>query len=137
MTHPSLPNYMALTGGDTFFIDNCIGCQTPAVNLADRIEASGRTWTAYMEDMPGPCGTSDSGLYVTRHNPFVHYSDIAGNAARCGRSVVPFSSFGSDLAMNRLPSFVWITPNLCNDMHDCPVATGDSWLASLEKGRKR
>src|SRR5206468_2526585 len=67
----------------------------------------------------------------TRHNPFVHYSDIVGNPARCGNSVVPFSWFSSDLVANRLPSFVWITANLCNDMHDCSIATGDSWLASL------
>jgi acid phosphatase len=131
VTHPSLPNYMALTAGGTFFPDDCVGCTTAAVNLFDRIEASGRTWTAYMEDMPAPCTTTDSGLYVARHNPFVHYSDIVGNAARCSNGVVPFSRFSSDLSANSLSSFVWITPNVCNDMHDCPVATGDAWLQSL------
>src|SRR6266850_6882779 len=75
-THPSLPNYMALTGGETFFATNCVGCETPAENIADQIEASRRTWTAYMEDMPAPCATADSGLYVARHNPFVHHTDI-------------------------------------------------------------
>jgi len=89
VTHPSLPNYMALTAGDTFFPDDCVGCTTAAVNLFDRIEASGRTWTAYMEDMPAPCTTTDSGLYVARHNPFVHYSDIVvtRRAARMGSSL--------------------------------------------------
>ena len=24
-----------------------------------------------------------------------------------------------------------MTPNLCNDMHDCSVSTGDSWLSTL------
>src|SRR5438128_2622407 len=87
VTHPSLPNYMALTAGDTFFTTNCIGCQTSAANLMDSIEASGRTWTGYMEDMPTACGTIDTGLYVTKHNPFVHYTDIVSNAARCAANV--------------------------------------------------
>jgi acid phosphatase len=122
---------MALTSGDTFFPDDCVECTTPAVNLLDSIEASGRTWTAYMEDMPAPCTTSDSGVYVARHNPFVHYDDIVGDGARCSNGVVPSSGFGSDLAANTLASFVWITPNLCNDMHDCSIATGDAWLQAV------
>jgi hypothetical protein len=71
VTHPSLPNYMALTGGDTAFTTNCIGCVTPAANIADQIEASGRTWTAHMEDMPAPA-RQQIPTYVARHNPFVH-----------------------------------------------------------------
>jgi hypothetical protein len=130
VAHPSLLNYMALTGGETFFTFNCTGCETPAANIADQIEASGRTWTAYMEDMPGTCGAADSGLYVTRHNPFVHYTNIVSNAARCS-NVVPFTRFSTDLAANTLAHYVWITPNLCNDMHDCSIATGDAWLASV------
>jgi hypothetical protein len=131
VTHPSLPNYMALTAGDTFFTDDCVECTTAAVNLLDTIEASGRTWTAYMEDMPAPCTTTDSGVYVARHNPFVHYDDIAGDAARCSNGVIPSSGFSSDLAADTLASFVWITPNLCNDMHDCSIETGDAWLQSV------
>jgi phosphatidylinositol-3-phosphatase len=128
VTHPSLPNYMAITGGDTFFTDDCTGCTTPAPNIADEIEASGRTWKAYQEDMPAPCTTTDSGLYAQRHNPFIHYSDIVDNAARCQAHVVPLTDFGRDLDTGALPSYVWITPNVCNDMHDCSIATGDAWL---------
>lgn len=131
VTHPSLPNYMALTSGDTFFADDCVECTAPGVNLIDRIEASGRTWTAYMEDMPGPCTTTDAGLYTARHNPFVHYADIVGTPERCSNGVVPFSKLSSDLAADALPSFVWITPNVCNDMHDCAIATGDAWLQTV------
>src|SRR5919204_1963856 len=130
-THPSLPNYMAMTAGETFFTTDCIGCQTDAVNIADTIEASGRTWMAYMEDMPAACTTTDSGLYAAKHNPFVHYSDIVFNATRCASHVVPFSRFSSDLASGALASYVWITPNVCNDMHDCGVATGDAWLSTV------
>ena len=129
VTHPSLPNYMALTSGATLFTSDCTTCRSDAPNIVDRIEASGRTWRAYMESMPaGQCGADDAGLYVARHNPFVHYNDIANNAARCA-NVVPFSQFDSDLSANTLPSFSWISPNLCSDMHDCSIATGDDWLS--------
>jgi hypothetical protein len=26
---------------------------------------------------------------------------------------------------------MWLTPNGCNDMHDCPVSTGDNYLRTL------
>jgi hypothetical protein len=129
--HPSLPNYMALTGGKTVFTDDCATCRVDAVNIADRIEASGRSWTAYMEDMPGPCAVADAYPYVVHHDPFVYYNDISGNATRCGSHVVPFSRFSSDLSSGALSNFVWITPNLCSDMHDCSIGTGDAWLAAI------
>src|SRR5205823_9958573 len=97
----------------------------------DRIEASRRSWTAYMADMPAACSATDSGLYAAKHNPFVHYTDIVSNAGRCASHVVPFSNFSSDLTNGRLSNFVWITPNLCNDMHDCSIATGDAWLSTV------
>jgi hypothetical protein len=28
-----------------------------------------------------------------------------------------------------LPAFVFVTPNLCHDMHNCSIETGDAWLA--------
>ena len=131
VTHPSLPNYMALTSGDTFFTDDCAGCVVPAANIADQIEASGRRWKAYMESMSAPCTATDEDLYSTHHNPFVHYTNIVTNAARCRSHVVPLTTLGSDLVAGTVPEFVWITPNLCSDMHDCPIATGDAWLSQV------
>lgn len=128
--HPSLPNYMAVTGGQPAFTINCNDCRTDGPSIADSIEASGRTWTAYMEGMSGTCGTVDEGLYAVRHNPFVHYSSIANNPARCSR-IVPFGRFASDLSAGTLSNYVWITPDLCHDMHDCDISAGDAWLQSL------
>ncbi|HEU5015587.1 MAG TPA: alkaline phosphatase family protein [Roseiflexaceae bacterium] len=127
--HPSLPNYLALTGGDTFGIEgDCTDCFVNATNLVDQLEASGKSWKAYMESMPQPCFVGDAGnLYAQRHNPFIYYDDVRNDPARCN-NVVPFKQFSTDLATNALPDFVWITPNLCNDMHDCAVETGDVWL---------
>lgn len=136
VTRPSLPNYLALTAGSTLGItSNCTDCVVHAEHLANQVEADGRTWKAYTEDMPTPCylGAS-SGGYVQRHNPFVYYGDIRGDPARCAAHVVPFSQFAGDLADGALPDLVWITPNLCHTMHDCSTAAGDEWLASLVPG---
>jgi acid phosphatase len=131
ITHPSLPNYMTLTGGETVFTNDCEACTVSASNIADQIETAGRNWKAYMEDMPAPCSTNDSGLYTTHHNPFIHYDDIVTNASRCQAHVVPLSQFATDVSAHTVPDYVWITPDLCSDMHDCSVAMGDAWLASM------
>jgi phosphatidylinositol-3-phosphatase len=132
-SHPSLPNYLALTAGSTFGIaSDCTTCFVNATNIADQVEASGRSWKAYMEDMPVACyqGAS-SGNYAMKHDPFMYYNDIRNNPARCAAHVVPFTQFWVDMNSGRVPDFAWITPNMCNDTHDCPVSTGDAWLRSV------
>ena len=132
-SHPSLPNYLALTAGGTFGIaSDCTTCFINATNIADQLEASGRSWKAYMEDMPTPCYLGPwSGNYAMKHNPFIYFTDIRSNAARCAAHIVPFTQFSADVSRGQVPNFVWITPNMCNDMHDCGVATGDAWLANI------
>jgi acid phosphatase len=130
VTHPSLPNYLALTAGSTFGITtDCTTCYLNSTNLADQIEASGRTWKAYMESMPSACFTGSSYPYMQKHDPWMYYDDIRTNLARCQSHVVPYSQFATDMASGNVPNFVWITPNMCSDTHDCSVATGDAWLA--------
>lgn len=132
VSHPSLPNYIALTSGDTQGItSDCTNCFVKQENLMDQIESSGRTWKAYMEDMPAPCGLGNKGNYAQKHNPFVYYDDIRTDPARCQQDDVPYSQFDRDLKNNQLPAFAWITPNLCNDAHDCPSATADQWLGPV------
>ena len=142
-SHPSLPNYLALTAGTPNPLDGT-DCSVSSAchvsgshtNIADEIEASGRTWVAYMESMPAPCTTADAGTYAVRHDPFVYFDDIRdGPNARCARHVLPYdaSSFASQLAAGTVPNYVWITPNVCNDGHDScggdPVAHADAWLS--------
>ena len=132
VTHPSLPNYIAMTSGDTQGItSDCTNCFVNQTNLMDLIEKSGRTWKAYMEDMPAACTLGNVGQYAQKHNPFVYYDDIRTNAARCQQNDVPYTQFESDLKNNQLPAFSWITPNMCNDAHSCPVATADQWLGPV------
>jgi phosphatidylinositol-3-phosphatase len=130
ITHPSLPNYLALTSGATHGItSDCTGCHVAARNIVDELEAAHLSWRAYMEDQPRACfkGAS-SGGYVKKHNPFIYYRDVAGNPSRCER-LVGFGQLSDDLRRGRLPTFAWITPNLCDDTHDCAVSSGDRFLS--------
>ena len=131
VAHPSLPNYLALVGGDTFGVtSDCTTCFVSAPNLVvDRIAASGRTWKAYMENMPSACFSGDAYPYAQKHNPFVYFDDLR-TTSQCA-NVVPMTALSNDLgAASTTPQFVWITPNLCDDMHDCSIAAGDTWLSN-------
>jgi phospholipase C len=128
ITHPSLPNYLELLGGSTFGIDSdCTDCFVNASNLVDQLQSAHKSWKAYMEGLPSPCYVGDAGDYAQKHDPFIYFNDIRNNSSRCA-NIVPLSGFASAAQANTLPDFVWITPNLCHDMHDCGVSTGDSWL---------
>ncbi len=103
MTHPSFNNYLALLSGQTYphITDGCLpsttSCSTNTVNLADRIEASGRTWHGYMEDMPSACFNGQStARYVMRHNPFPYFNQIR-TMARC-QNYGSYSQLATDLA---------------------------------------
>jgi hypothetical protein len=130
ITHPSLPNYLALTSGSTLGVSSdCTDCHVSARNIVDQLEAAGISWAAYLEDVPKPCFRgAGAGGYAKKHNPFIYYDDIAGSASRCGR-LVGFGRLAQALRSGRLPTYAWITPNLCDDGHDCGVAASDRFLA--------
>lgn len=135
ITHPSLPNYLDLFAGSDYGIttdcDPSTSCHSTARNLADNLEARGLTWKAYMESMPSPCGLTASGNYTPHHDPFVYFDDIRNNTTRCDSHVVPFTALSSDLASAATtPNYVFITPDECDDMHNCSVSTGDTWLSN-------
>jgi hypothetical protein len=130
--HPSLPDYLALTSGSTHGIESdCTSCHVAARNIVDQLAAARLSWKAYMEDLPSPCFRgAGSGGYAKKHDPFMYYDDVAQNPSRC-RRVVPLTRLGRDLRGGRLPTYSFISPNLCNDTHDCSVATGDRFLGHL------
>jgi hypothetical protein len=130
IAHPSLPNYLALTSGSTHGVSSdCTECHVAAANIVDQLEAAHISWGAYLEDVPAPCFRgAGAGGYAKKHNPFIYYDDIARSSARCHR-LVGFGRLAADLRAGRLPTFSWITPNLCDDGHDCGVAAGDRFLA--------
>ncbi len=97
-------------------------------NVVRQLLLAGKTWKAYEEDMPSPCFLgSSSGNYARRHDPLSYYSDVMGSTVQC-QNLVPFTQFAIDLANNQLPDYSFITPNLCNDAHNCSLTTADNWL---------
>ncbi len=117
-THPSIGNYMALTTGQILTNDDS---QTPSSfpvsvdNIAHELELAGKTWKDYPET---------TGTYYVRHDPLQYMTNI--NTANLSN----FSQFANDLKAGTLPQFSWITPNGCDDAHDCSLSTADSWLQS-------
>jgi phosphatidylinositol-3-phosphatase len=140
ITHPSLPNYIAMISGDTQGItSDCRGCNIDAANLVDQLEQAGISWKAYMEDLPAPCSDAHhAGPYAKKHDPFMYFASIRNDPARCAK-VVPASQLDLDLGAGRLPRFMFITPNLDHDMHGAAeggndralIRAGDDWLRAL------
>lgn len=132
VAHPSLPNYLALISGSTQGItSDCTGCTVAGQNLADTLQHAHKTWKAYAEGLPRPGFTgASSGRYAKKHVPFLYFQNVLTKPRRL-RRVVPLTQFSRDLAAQRLPSFSLIVPNMCHDMHDCSVRTGDRWLGTF------
>ena len=122
ITHPSEPNYLALFSGSTHGVtsDACpLTFSSP--NLASGLLAAGDTFVGYAEALPGVGSTLClDGEYARKHVPWVNFTNVPASVSQ------PFSSFPADFAS--LPTVSFVIPNLCSDMHDCSVATGDSWL---------
>jgi phosphatidylinositol-3-phosphatase len=134
ITHPSLPNYLAATSGQILARSDCgpDACPTTAPSLFAQLTAAGKSWRAYQESMPANCAHADAGRYAPRHNPPVYYTAIAADCARWDQPMGDPTSgnLARDLRAGSLPAFAFITPNLCDDTHDCPISTGDRWLAT-------
>jgi phospholipase C len=131
VAHPSLPNYIAATSGSTHGIaDDAAPDQHPIAgpSLFGQVGSSGGQWRSYQESMPSACALQPQGTYAVKHNPAAYYTDIR---TQCGRSDVSLGALTADLRADALPTFAFVAPNLCSDMHDCPVATGDAWLRSV------
>jgi hypothetical protein len=129
VTHPSLPNYLALVSGSTQGItDSCEACVANASSLVDSLEQARLGWKTYAEGLPSPGFTKYlAGKYAKKHNPFLYFRSVLENPNRLAR-VVPYDQLAVDLGRGELPQFSLVVPDLCNSMHDCSVATGDAWL---------
>jgi phosphatidylinositol-3-phosphatase len=129
VTHPSLPNYLALVSGSTHGIStDCTSCTVGGRSLADTLEARKLTWKAYAEGLPRVGWTGPGrGRYAKKHVPFLYFRRVLERPDRL-RRIVPLAQLSRDLAADRLPNFGLVVPDMCHDMHDCTVATGDTWL---------
>ena len=118
-THPSLPNYIALTSGSAQGIADDNEPSSHPLRVANIFSQLSSNWRTYAESMPSSCDRVTSGTYAARHNPAVYYT----NLPTCARNDVALRT-----PLNLSAAFTMIVPNVCNDMHSCPVATGDAWL---------
>lgn len=142
--HPSLPNYLWLEAGTNFGIldDNppSVNSQTTTQHFVTLLQNAGFTWKAYEENISGTvCPLTTSGEYAVKHDPFVYFDDITNNqnpnSTECISHIRPFTELATDIANNNIAQFNFITPNVCDDMHDrCKpihnaIAQGDTWLS--------
>jgi acid phosphatase len=123
ITHPSQPNYVAIISGSTQGVtsDACPQQFRGKENLPHQLLAAGLGFVGYSESMPaaGFTGCSAAGLYARKHNGWVDFDNVPDTSNQ------PFSAFPTDFST--LPTLAYVVPNLCNDMHDCPISTGDRW----------
>jgi phosphatidylinositol-3-phosphatase len=143
-THPSLPNYLWLEAGDSLGV----GADGPPSDyrqstthhLTALLARAGISWRAYEEGISGKsCPLTDAYPYATRHNPMIYFDDVTGggnqSSAYCIAHERPYTQLAADLRKNAVARYNFITPDLCDDMHDdCgpfndSVRQGDSWLA--------
>jgi len=121
ITHPSVPNYLAMVSGQTWGVTDDSYHALPPDDLGHQLTSAGVPWRAYMEGL-GPQGCLDSPLpYDPGHNPFAFFG------GGCPPNVVPLTELQADLDQGAM-RFYWITPDRCHDTHDCSVAQGDAWL---------
>lgn len=137
--HPSEANYLWMVAGENFDVldddEPTAHHLTSTSHLVDQIERAGMTWHAYQEGMGQPCGLKSHGRYGAKHNPFIFFNDVNGwdgsefqPSARCTDNVVDYSELDTDIANGTVADYVFITPDLDNDMHDGSIRDGDLWL---------
>jgi phospholipase C len=150
--HPSLPNYIWLEAGSNLGVHSdgspAQDERNTTEHLTTLLEHAGISWRAYEEDTNGTvCPLGDSGrrdsnghvLYSPRHDPFVYFDDVTGHlnwhSAYCISHVRPFGELATDLSRDRVARYNFITPNLCDDMHDScggnAIKHGDEWLSKV------
>jgi phospholipase C len=139
--HPSEVNYVHLEAG---YHMNLLSDADPTpthssdtpLHLVTLLEHKNLTWKAYQEDISGTvCPLKRTGNFAPKHLPQIFFTDVTGNNSetypKCISHIRPLSEIDGDLSSGKIASYNFITPNLCNDMHDCSVSTGDKWLQSF------
>ncbi|KAI8144839.1 phosphoesterase family-domain-containing protein [Fennellomyces sp. T-0311] len=131
LTHPSQPNYIGLISGSTDGVNGDSSSNIDRDSIVDLLEAKGISWKAYQEAYPdGGCNTASSyNTYRRKHNPFISFTNIAGDRTRCAK-IVPATQLDTDISNNSVPQFVFYTPDMNNDGHDTSLGYASYWLKS-------
>jgi acid phosphatase len=128
MTHPSLPNYLAIAGGSTFGVQDDHPPSAHPIggpSVFGEALAHGLTARVYADAMPASCTVTDTGPYLVRHNPWTYFT---AERRECEEDDVPLDQFAGDVRSGHLPDAGMVVPDRCHDAHDCSLATADAWL---------
>ena len=121
VSHPSLPNYLAMTSGSTDGVTDDAEPSAHRLTVKNIFSQLNGDWRAIDQSMPVSCDRVTGALYAARHNPAVYYRNLGATCQRNDVALAPLIPLSA--------AFTFITPNICNDMHSCPIAIGDAWLA--------
>jgi hypothetical protein len=128
MTHPSLPNYLAIAGGSTFGVTDDHDPSAHPISgrsVFGAALAEGRTAGVYADAMPAPCTLTSTSQYAVRHNPWTYFVD---ERSQCGTFDHVLSQLATDVRSGDLPDAGMVVPDICHDAHSCALATADTWL---------
>jgi phospholipase C len=143
--HPSEPNYLWLEAGTNFGVTDDLppsfNHQSTTAHLVTQLVKAGKTWKSYQEDISGmDCPLNAVNNYAPKHDPMVFFDDVTDDmdptSMNCIQHVRPYTELAADLASGNVANYNFLTPNLCDDMHDsCPplndnVKQGDTWLST-------
>lgn len=125
VTHPSLPNYLAMFSGSTQGVTNdaCppTGAPYSGANIGRELIDAGKTFTGWSEGLPAAGSTAcANGAYQRKHNPWSYFTNVPAESNQ------PFSAFPTDFS--QLPTVSYVVPNQQHDMHDGTIAQADQWL---------
>ena len=149
---PSEPHYVWLEAGTNVFSDRTFTTDSApsasnstasTAHLATQIAVAGPELDRVSggdqrDDRELPIAGSE--FYAPKHDPFVFFRDVAGSppaktTPACTAHLKDLSALAGDLSAGAIADYVFITPNLCHDMHGatgCPdsnwIRAGDAWL---------
>lgn len=128
-SHPSLPNYLALTSGSTQGVNTDDNVDLDVRHIGDLLEEKVKSWKSYTEDLPSGCDpTKHKKGYYRKHQPFMSYINVSQKRARCLAHIVPATQLDIDVQKGQLPNYALYVPNIDNDGHDTGVGEADTWL---------
>jgi phosphatidylinositol-3-phosphatase len=125
-THPSLPNYIAMTSGSTQGVTDDGNPPSHPLDVENIFHQLGGGQSRSLEEsMPSNCYTSDfidasGGKYSAHHNPMPYYTNLGTD---CANYDVPLGSTPDVSA-----KFTLVTPNQTSNMHDGTITDGDNFL---------
>jgi len=128
ITHPSLPNYIAMVSGSTHGVDDDL---PPAYHglegrtVFGQALANGKTAGIYADAMTTNCKLVNGGRYAVRHNPWTYFVD---ERDACEQYDVPVSQLVTDIDAGTLPNVGFVIPDVRHDAHDAALAVADRWI---------